>query len=251
MAWKMGAPIALLLARRRRSTTRCRATSRPAASSRGRRCRRSPMRWTSATRATSSGCSGCSTAIWRRCEAVISTERAHRRRGAEARSPTLFEKYGYVADPHTAIGYLGVPGSKRTGLCRCFSPPRIPRNSAKSCEPVIGKDVPLPDALAETLARKKVVQRIRPELGRAVEVVMIEACPRPRPPRLRSFPPVNRSTRNTRGTSARSSRAGTPGKRPSPSSTAASRPTRNTRARWRRAATSCCARCAIATRSAS
>ncbi len=32
-------------------------------------------------------------------------------------------------------------------------------------EPVIGKPVPLPDALAETLARKKVVQRIGPTLG--------------------------------------------------------------------------------------
>jgi len=27
----------------------------------------------------------------------------------------LFERYGYVADPHTAIGYLGIP-EKRTGL---------------------------------------------------------------------------------------------------------------------------------------
>ena len=68
------------------------------------------------------------------------------------RSPTLFEKYGYVADPHTAIGYLGVPrahaagaralvsrhrasgevpGSGRTGdrerRCRCLRrwPPRL------------------------------------------------------------------------------------------------------------------------------
>ena len=28
---------------------------------------------------------------------------------------TLFETYGYVADPHTAIGFLGIP-QKRTGL---------------------------------------------------------------------------------------------------------------------------------------
>jgi len=37
-------------------TARCRTTSRPATGSRERRCRRSPRRWTSATRATWNGC---------------------------------------------------------------------------------------------------------------------------------------------------------------------------------------------------
>ena len=76
---------------------------------------------------------------------------------------TLFEKYSYVADPHTAIGYLGLP-EKRIGLS-LFLATAHPAKFREVVQPVIKKDVPLPDALAEMLARKKVVQRIRPELG--------------------------------------------------------------------------------------
>ena len=52
----------LFLARRRRSTTRCRAISHRAASSRSHRCKRWRMRWMLAIPATSNGCSGCLTA---------------------------------------------------------------------------------------------------------------------------------------------------------------------------------------------
>ena len=76
---------------------------------------------------------------------------------------TLFEKYGYVADPHTAIGYLGIP-EKRTGLS-LFLATAHPAKFPEVVQPVIKKDVPLPDALAETLARKKDVQRISPQLS--------------------------------------------------------------------------------------
>jgi threonine synthase len=75
----------------------------------------------------------------------------------------LFEKYGYVADPHTAIGFLGVP-EKRNGLS-LFLATAHPAKFREVVQPVIDMDVPLPDALAETLARKKNVQRIRPELA--------------------------------------------------------------------------------------
>jgi threonine synthase len=75
----------------------------------------------------------------------------------------LFEQYQYVADPHTAIGYLGLP-EKRAGLS-LFLATAHPAKFREVVQPVIKQDVPLPDALAETLARKKVVQRIRPELG--------------------------------------------------------------------------------------
>ena len=75
----------------------------------------------------------------------------------------LFEKYGYVADPHTAIGFLGVP-EKRSGLS-LFLATAHPAKFREVVQPVIDMDVPLPDVLAETLARKKDVQRIRPELA--------------------------------------------------------------------------------------
>ena len=75
---------------------------------------------------------------------------------------TLFEKYDYVADPHTAIGYLGVP-QKRTGLSLVLATAH-PAKFREVVQPLIRTEVPLPDALAATLARKKDVQRIRPEL---------------------------------------------------------------------------------------
>jgi threonine synthase len=74
----------------------------------------------------------------------------------------LFEKYDYVADPHTAIGYLGVP-EKRTGLSLVLATAH-PAKFREVVQPLIRTEVPLPDALAATLARKKQVQRIRPEL---------------------------------------------------------------------------------------
>jgi threonine synthase len=75
---------------------------------------------------------------------------------------TLYEKYGYIADPHTAIGYLGVP-QKRTGQS-LFLATAHPAKFREVVQPVIKKEVPLPDALAETLGRSKDVQHIRPNL---------------------------------------------------------------------------------------
>lgn len=73
----------------------------------------------------------------------------------------LYRKYGYVADPHTAIGYLG--RSKTTNSL--FLATAHPAKFRDVVEPVIDTTVPLPDALAETLARNKEVRRIGPTLG--------------------------------------------------------------------------------------
>ena len=101
-------------------------------------------------------------------KAVITTS-AHTDEEVRKAIATLFEKYGYVADPHTAIGYLGVP-AKRTGLS-LFLATAHPAKFREVVQPVISKDVPLPDALAETLARKKDVQRIRPELAELAKLL--------------------------------------------------------------------------------
>ena len=74
---------------------------------------------------------------------------------------TLDAKYGYVADPHTAIGYLGSPKTRNS----LFLATAHPAKFREVVEPVIGKPVLLPDALAATLARKKDIQRIGPALG--------------------------------------------------------------------------------------
>jgi threonine synthase len=85
----------------------------------------------------------------------------------------LDAKYRYVADPHTAIAYLGA---------RCAPPVQDPRcalvlstaHPAKFrevVEPIIGKPVPLPDPLAAMLAQKKVVERISPTLGELAKLL--------------------------------------------------------------------------------
>jgi threonine synthase len=88
----------------------------------------------------------------------------HEVRGAIAE---LFKKYSYVADPHSAIGYLGAVEARRgSGApCALFLATAHPAKFREVVEPVIGKPVPLPDALAETLARSKEVHRIAPALA--------------------------------------------------------------------------------------
>ena len=73
----------------------------------------------------------------------------------------LHTKFEYVADPHTAIGYLGAPAKTNA----IFLATAHPAKFREVVEPVIGIPVRLPKALEDTLAREKVVQRIGPTLG--------------------------------------------------------------------------------------
>lgn len=94
-------------------------------------------------------------------KAIITSER-HTDDEVRKAIVMLFERYDYVADPHTAIGYLGVP-EKRTGLSLVLATAH-PAKFREVVQPLIRAEVPLPDSLAATLARTKEVQRIRPEL---------------------------------------------------------------------------------------
>ena len=69
----------------------------------------------------------------------------------------LDERFGYVADPHTAIAYLG-----QAPVVLSTAHPAKFRNVV---EPVIKRPVRLPDALAATLAHKKTSVRIGPALA--------------------------------------------------------------------------------------
>jgi len=79
----------------------------------------------------------------------------------------LYEKYGYVADPHTAIGYLGAKGRSHA----LFLATAHPAKFREVVEPIIGVPVPLPDPLADAIARKKSVQRISPALEALVKLL--------------------------------------------------------------------------------
>ncbi|HWI20483.1 MAG TPA: threonine synthase [Vicinamibacterales bacterium] len=79
----------------------------------------------------------------------------------------LHKKYQYVADPHTAIGYLGAQRIRTAHRApgALFLSTAHPAKFREVVEPIVGVPVPLPEPLAETLARKKIVQRIQPVLG--------------------------------------------------------------------------------------
>ena len=97
-------------------------------------------------------------------KAVITTS-AHTDNEVRAAIKMLFDKHQYVADPHTAIGFLGSQVSLSSPASRVFLSTAHPAKFREVVEPVIGKPVPLPDALAATLARKKVVHRIKASLA--------------------------------------------------------------------------------------
>jgi len=79
----------------------------------------------------------------------------------------LHRKYSYVADPHTAIGYLGARGRSNALLLSTAHPAKF----REVVEPIIGVPVPLPDPLAEALARNKSVQRISPVLDELAKLL--------------------------------------------------------------------------------
>jgi threonine synthase len=79
----------------------------------------------------------------------------------------LHTRYEYVADPHTAIGYLGAKGRSHA----IFLATAHPAKFREVVEPIIGMPVPLPDPLAEALARNKSVQRISPVLSELVKLL--------------------------------------------------------------------------------
>ncbi len=71
----------------------------------------------------------------------------------------LDERYGYVADPHTAIAYLG---ARRSG--GLFLATAHPAKFAETVEPVVGRTVEMPAALAEAVARPNLAVPIAADL---------------------------------------------------------------------------------------
>ena len=73
----------------------------------------------------------------------------------------LHERFDYIADPHTAIAFLGTRADTRDTFFLSTAHPAKFRDVVES---VIRKTVQLPDTLAATLTRKKVAQQIAPKL---------------------------------------------------------------------------------------
>lgn len=104
--------------------------------------------------------------------ALITSER-HTDEAVVAAIGELHKTYQYVADPHTAIAYLGAQAARRAQRAprALFLSTAHPAKFREVVEPIIGQPVPLPEPLAATLARKKVVQRIQPVLGELAKLL--------------------------------------------------------------------------------
>jgi threonine synthase len=76
-----------------------------------------------------------------------------------------WDRYGYVCDPHTAIGLLGLEASDRPPRARAiFLATAHPAKFRETVEPVLGRAIPLPAALAEALEKPRLVEEIAPTL---------------------------------------------------------------------------------------
>lgn len=79
----------------------------------------------------------------------------------------LHHRFGYVADPHTAIAYLGAVRDSASHVLATAHPAKF----REVVEPAIGETVPLPGPLAEALARPRLVERISPTLGQLANLL--------------------------------------------------------------------------------
>jgi threonine synthase len=75
----------------------------------------------------------------------------------------LYDQFGYVADPHTAIASLG--GAP------LFLATAHPAKFREVVEPLIARPVQLPEALAATLSQKKAAVRIAPVLDALADLL--------------------------------------------------------------------------------
>ena len=89
-------------------------------------------------------------------------------RGAIAR---VHEEHGYVLDPHSAVGYLGLEAARarRPGTVGIVLATAHPAKFAATVEPVIGRSIEMPERLARLLKGESRATRIEPDteqLGR-------------------------------------------------------------------------------------
>ncbi len=70
----------------------------------------------------------------------------------------VFERTGYTLDPHTAIGYRGLEGQPGIVLATAH-----PVKFREHVEPLIGREIPVPERLTEALARPRRSLPLAPE----------------------------------------------------------------------------------------
>lgn len=64
---------------------------------------------------------------------------------------SVYERLGYILDPHSAIGYMGARDSRRA--TRVFLATAHPAKFRETVEPIIGREVPLPPSIGDATTR--------------------------------------------------------------------------------------------------
>jgi threonine synthase len=82
----------------------------------------------------------------------------------------LWNDCGYIADPHTAIAYLGTK-QMSDGRPRVLLATAHPAKFGDVVEPIVGRTVPLPPALAEAMSKPRQARPIEPHLRALVELL--------------------------------------------------------------------------------
>ena len=78
----------------------------------------------------------------------------------------VYQRTGYILDPHSAVGYLGVEAGRQAfgdGPCVVLSTAH-PVKFREAVEPAIGRSVPVPERLAACLEAERHVTPIPPEM---------------------------------------------------------------------------------------
>jgi threonine synthase len=76
----------------------------------------------------------------------------------------VFENWGYVCDPHTAIAYAGLGVCADTDHPLAFLATAHPAKFKDIVEPLVRAHLPLPRALAEAMTKPRIVEQIGPSL---------------------------------------------------------------------------------------
>ena len=78
----------------------------------------------------------------------------------------LFDRWGYVADPHSAVGYLGARGNhNKTHAPTVVMATAHPAKFREVVEPALGREVALPASLADRLVQPSLVVAAGPTLA--------------------------------------------------------------------------------------
>jgi threonine synthase len=76
----------------------------------------------------------------------------------------VFDNWGYVCDPHTAIGYAGLDVAAESDAPLAFLATAHPAKFKETIEPLVHAHIPLPRELGEALRKPRLVERIAPSL---------------------------------------------------------------------------------------